>query len=92
MTFALDTGVDSGDILLGDGAAHHGVDKLIALTGLVGFHVDLHMTVLTLTAGLTGVLGILIHRLADRLLVGHLRCAHIGLHLELAEQTIDDDL
>lgn len=45
---ALDTGIDSGDILLGDGAAHHGIDKLVALTGLVGLHVDLHMTVLAL--------------------------------------------
>ena len=35
---ALDAGVHRGDILLGDGAAHDGVDELIALAGLVGLH------------------------------------------------------
>ena len=89
---ALDTGIDRGDILLGDGAAHNGVDKLVALAGLVGLHVDLDMAVLALTAGLAGILGILIHSLLDGLLVGDLRCAHVGLHLELAEQTVHDDL
>ena len=43
---SLDTGIDRRDILLGNGAAHDGVDKLIALAGLVGLHTDLDMTVL----------------------------------------------
>ena len=53
---------------------------------------DLDVTILALTAGLAGILGVLIHGLADGLLVGHLRCAYVGLHLELAEQTVHDDL
>ena len=32
------------------------------------------------------------HRLCDGLAVSHLRFAHLGLHLELARQAIDDDL
>ena len=50
------------------------------------------MAVLALTARLAGILGILLDRLLDGLLVGDLGCAHVGLHLELAEQTVDDDL
>ena len=56
---ALNTGIDGGDILLGDGAANNGVDELVTLAGLVGLHMDLDVTVLALTAGLTGVLGLL---------------------------------
>ncbi len=89
---ALDTGVDGRDILLGDSAAHHLVDELVALAGLVGLHMDLHVTILALTAGLAGILGILVRCLADGLLVGHLGRAHVGLHLELAQQTVHDDL
>ena len=70
---ALNTGIDGGDILLGDGAANNGVDELVTLAGLVGLHMDLDVTVLAFTAGLTGVLGLLIHSLADGLLVGNLR-------------------
>ena len=44
------------------------------------------------TAGLTRVLGLLVDLLGDGLLVGHLRGTHVGLHLELAEQTVHDDL
>ncbi len=50
------------------------------------------MTVLALAAGLAGVLGILLHRLLDGLLVGHLGSADVGFHLELTEQTVHDDL
>ena len=89
---ALDTGVNRRDIFLGDGTAHHGVDELVALAGLVGLHMDLNVTVLALTAGLTGVLGFLIHRLADGLLVGNLGRANVGFHLELTEQTVNNDL
>ena len=88
----LDTGVDSGDEFLGDGTAHHRVDELIALAGLVGLHGDLDMAILAGTAALALVLGLLVHLLADSLLVSHLGSAHIGLHLELTEQTINNDL
>ena len=87
-----DTGIHRGDILLGDGAAHDLVLELVALAGLVGLHTDLDVTVLALTAGLAGVLGLLLHGLADGLLIGHLGRAHVGLHLELAQQAVHDDL
>ena len=61
---ALDTGVDRGDILLRDRAADHSVDELITLAGLVGLDNDLDVAVLAGTAGLTGVLGLLIDLLA----------------------------
>ena len=50
------------------------------------------MTVLALTAGLTGVLGLLVGSLADGLAVGDLGCAHVGFDLELTQQTVNDDL
>ena len=89
---ALDTGVHRGDILLGDHAAGDLVEELVTLAGLVGLNGDADMAVLALTAGLTGVLGILLHRLLDGLLIGDLGSADIGLHLELTEQTVHDDL
>ena len=89
---ALDTGVHGGDIFLGDGAADDLVDELIALAGLVGLQTDLDVTILALTAGLTGILGVLLDLLLDGLLVGDLRCAHVGLDLVLTQQTVDDDL
>ncbi len=61
---ALDTGIDRGIVFLGDRAADDGVDELVTLAGLVGLDMDLDVTVLTLTTGLTGVLGILIDSLA----------------------------
>lgn len=50
------------------------------------------MTVLTLTAGLAGILRIGICGLRDRLTVGNLRLTDIGLNLELAKHTVDNDL
>ena len=61
---ALNTGIDRGNVFLGDRAADERVDELVTLAGLVGLDMDLDVTVLTLTAGLTGVLGILIDSLA----------------------------
>ena len=62
---ALDTGIDRGDILLGNRCRRRrGVDELVALAGLVGLNVDLDVTVLALTAALAGVLGVLIDGLA----------------------------
>mgnify|MGYP007027758242 CR=1 FL=1 len=88
----LDTGIDSGNELLGDGAANDSVDELVTLAGLVGLDLDLNMTVLALTTRLTCVLGLLIGLLADGLTVSDLRCADIGLDLELTQQAVDDDL
>ena len=89
---ALNTGVDGGDILLGNGAAHDGIDTLVALAGLVGLQRDLHVAVLAGTTALALVLGLVVDLLADGLLVSHLRSAHIGLYLELTQQTVHDDL
>ena len=89
---ALNTGIDRGNVFLGDRAADEGVDKLVTLAGLVGLDMDLDVTVLTLTTALTGVLGILIDSLSDGLLVGDLRSADIRLDLVLTEQAVDNDL
>ncbi len=82
----------AGIYSLGMNRRRYLVDELIALAGLIGLHGDADVAVLALTAGLAGILGVLLHRLLDGLLVGDLGCAHVGLHLELAEQTVDDDL
>ena len=50
------------------------------------------MAVLTLTAGLTGVLHVDVRRAAHGLLIGDLRRADVGLDLELTQQAVDDDL
>ena len=50
------------------------------------------MTVLTLTTGLTCVLGLLVGLLADGLTVSNLGCTHVCLNLELTQQTVNDDL
>ena len=46
---ALDTLIDSGNVFLGNSAADNRVDELVAVV-LVREHVDLNVTVLTLTA------------------------------------------
>ena len=50
------------------------------------------MTVLAAAAGLADVLAFRLRLLADRLAVGHLRLADVGLHVELAHHAVDDDL
>ena len=81
----LNTVVDSRDVFLRDSAANDGVDELVTLTGLVGLHLDLNVTVLALTTGLTCVLGLLVGLLADGLTVSNLGCAHVCLNLELTQ-------
>ena len=75
---ALDTVVNSGDVFLRDSAANNTVDKLITLTR-VGLNLDLNVTILALTTGLTCVLGFLVSILADGFTVGNLRCANVSL-------------
>ena len=91
---ALDALVDCGPMYsFGMAPPTTGVDELVALARFVRLDLDLDVAVLAFTAGLTGVLGD-----PDRpdvrmvSLVGNLRCAHVGLHLELAQQAVDDDL
>ena len=88
---ALDTGIDSGNIFLGNSAADNSIDELVTLAGFVGLNGDLNMTVLALTAGLTLVLFFVSNSLADGFTISNLRCANVCFHLELAEQTVHDD-
>src|SRR5690606_27733369 len=50
------------------------------------------VTVLTLAAGLLGILAFLFDGLADRFAVGHLRRTDVGLDLEFALHAIDENL
>ena len=88
----LNTVVDSRDVFLRDSAANDSVDELVTLAGLVGLDLDLNVTVLALTTGLTCVLGLLVGLLADGLTVSNLGCTHVCLNLELTQQTVNDDL
>ena len=88
---ALDTIVNSGDIFLRDSAANDTVDELITLAG-VGLQLDLNVTILALTAGLAGVLGLLVGFLANGPAVSNLGSANVGLDLSLPEQTVNYDL
>ena len=87
----LDTIVNSGDIFLRDSAANDTVDELVTLAG-VGLQLDLNVTILALTTRLAGVLGLLVGFLANGLAVSNLGSANVSLDLELAEQTVNDDL
>src|SRR5699024_3987276 len=88
---ALDTLVNSGNILFRDRAANDAVDELVTLA-TVGLDLDLDVTILALTARLTSVLGLLVGFLANGLAVSNLGSADVGLDLELTQQTVDDDL
>ena len=50
------------------------------------------MTVLPPATGLSDEAAFRLDRLAHRLPVGHLGPAHVGLHFELPQQPVDDDL
>ena len=89
---ALDTLINRLDIFLRDSTANDLVDELVALAGLVRLNDDLNMTVLALTTRLTSVLLINVSGAADGLLVSNLRRTYVSLYLELAQQTVNDDL
>ena len=88
----LDALIDGLDVFLGNDAALDVVDELVALAGLVGFDIHLHVAVLAAAAGLTDELAFGIHALPDGLAVGHHGLAHVGFHLELPHHAVDDDL
>ena len=89
----LNTLVDRGDVILGDDATRDLLDELVTLARAGRLDVDDHMAKLAAATGLADELAHdLLHRLADRLTVGDLRLADIGVHLELAQQPVDDDL
>src|SRR5690606_22772729 len=75
----------------------HTADDLVledeALARLRGLDVDHHMTVLPATARLPDELALDVQRSAtDRFAIRNLRPADVRIDLELATQTVDDDL
>ena len=87
-----DTGVDRRDEFLRDGAADGVVAEGVALARLDRGDLDPAVTVLAVTTGLTDVAAFGLRRLADGLTIGNLRRADGRLNLELAQQTVNDDL
>src|SRR3954447_160180 len=92
----LDAVVDRGDVLPGHPAAGDGVLDLVGRRVAADrqrLEGDLHLRELARPTRLllVGVVDLL-HGLADRLAVGHLGLAHVGLDLELAPHAVDQDL
>src|SRR4029077_1550010 len=84
--------LDRGDELRGHRAAADLVDKVESLAG-GRLDVDVDDAVLAGAAGLAGGLALdLLGRPADRLAVGHLGAPDVGLDVELALHSIDEDL
>src|SRR5439155_8755302 len=80
----LDAGVDRGDVLLRDRAAGDLVDELVATPGAGRLEAYDHVAVLAPTAGLPDVAHLdLLDGQGDRLAVGHLGLAHVGVDPEL---------
>ena len=89
----LDPEVDRSDVLLGDLPADDLVDELVAGALLGRLEVDHRVAVLPAAAGLADELRAdLLDRLARRLAVRDLRPADVRVDVELALQTVDDDL
>ena len=88
-----DAVVDRGDVLLRDHPSGDLVHELVAAAGPGGLQGDDHVAVLALAAGLADVAELdLLDLLAHRLAVGHLGLAHVGVHVELAEHPVHQDL
>ena len=62
------------------------------MPGSFGLDANLGVAVVAGTAGLTDVLAFRLSLLADRLAIGDLRLADVGLDLVLAHHAVDDDL
>ena len=90
----LDTSADCGDIFLRNRTADNGGGELEGFLG-IGFHgseVHFTVTILSTSAGLLRVLAVHVNRLGKGLFVRNLRCAHVGLYVELTQQTVYDDI
>ncbi len=82
-----------GDVLLRHHAANDAVDEFVTEALFHLLELDDGVTVLAATAGLADELALgAIDIVARSLTVGNLRLTDVGLDLELAEQTVDDDL
>ena len=88
---ALNTCIHCRNIFLRNCSADHFVDKFITLAGFVGLNDQFNVTILALTAGLTGIFGFLLNSLANLFLVGNLRCTDIRLYLEFTQQSVNDN-
>src|SRR5215210_3877839 len=89
----LDAEVDRRDVLARDLPADDLVDELVALARLGRARVDHRVAVLAAPAGLADELALdLLDGAAERLPVGDLRPADVGVDRELAQQPVDDDL
>ena len=88
----LDSLLDGGDELGRDRPTSDLVHEVEALARR-RLEIDHRMPVLATAAGLADESAMdLFHRAANRLAVGHLRPADVGVHLELAQEAVDDHL
>src|SRR6266852_585607 len=87
-----DAFLDRGVILLRDRAADDLVDELEALARLIRLDIDLGMAVLAATARLPDEAPDPVRLALDRLAVGNLRLADVGVDRKFAQHPVDDDL
>ena len=80
---ALDTLINRRNVLLRDGATNDRVNELIALSW-VWLDLNLDVTVLTTTAGLSSILLVDVSITSDGLLVCNLRLTDVCFNLKLA--------
>src|SRR4029077_10198255 len=79
------------DVFLRHRPADDVVYELVALARLVQIEFQLCVSVLAASTGLPDVLAFGFRVLANRLAVGYLRFADVGLNLVLAHHAVDDD-
>ena len=84
--------LDRRDVLRRNHAALDLVDELEALARLLRSELEADVRVLTAAAGLLDVLVLVVDRHRDRLAIRDLRSADVAVDVELAFQTVDDDL
>src|SRR5262245_53119549 len=87
----LDALVHRRNVFARHGTADDAVDELIALAGFLRLESQPDVAVLAAAAGLAHELALLLDFGANRLAIGYLRLADVGLDLELALHAIDDD-
>src|SRR5262249_27290992 len=87
----LDAFLDGRNELARHGAADDAIHELVALTRLVRFELEPHVTVLAAPARLAHELAFAVDLAANRFAVGYLPLADVRLDLELALHAVDDD-